>query len=76
MKHKMILLLVLVAATVAGGIMLLRPAPEKALSTTGTYADDWVANCAPLRGEAQTKCTARLDSAYGRMAGSPVPPAR
>lgn len=73
MNKKLLLLALLIAATVGGALVLLRPAPDKALSTTGVYADDWVANCGPLQGSAQAKCTARLDSAYGRLAGAPVP---
>lgn len=76
MKGKLILLAVLVAASAAAALALLRPAGEKALSTTGIYADDWMANCGPLQGPAQAKCTSRLDSAYGRLVGSPEKPAR
>lgn len=71
--RKLLLLALLIAATLAGAYVLTRPAPDKALSTTGVYADDWTANCGPLQGQAQAKCTARLDSAYGRAAGSAVP---
>ncbi|MGE5515148.1 MAG: hypothetical protein ACM31D_04935 [Bacteroidota bacterium] len=74
--NRTLLLAVLIVATVAGAALLLRPTADKALSTTGVYADDWLANCGPLQGAAQAKCTTRLDSAYGRAAGSPVPAAR
>ncbi|HLO77287.1 MAG TPA: hypothetical protein VK196_12605 [Magnetospirillum sp.] len=70
---KPVLLALLIGATVAGAYVLLRPAPDKAMAFTGTYADDWTANCGKLQGAAQSKCTARLDAAYGRAAGSPLP---
>lgn len=73
---KPLLLAALIITTLAGAYVLLRPAPERALSTTGIYADDWIANCGKLQGATQAKCTARLNSAYGRAAGSPLPPAR
>lgn len=76
MNRKLLLLVLLVAITIAAAALLLRPAPDKALSTTGVYADDWLANCGPLQGAAQAKCTTRLDDAYGRAAGSPLPPKR
>jgi hypothetical protein len=71
--RKFALLAALVAATLAGAYALLRPAPEKALRFTGVYADDWAGNCGPLKGTEQTRCTARLDDAYGRAAGAPLP---
>ncbi|MGE5477716.1 MAG: hypothetical protein ACM3Q1_13740 [Bacteroidales bacterium] len=71
--NKKLLLALLIAATLGAAWLMLRPAPDKALSTTGVYADDWVANCGKLQGPDQAKCTARLDSAYGRAAGNPVP---
>lgn len=74
--NRKLLLALLVAATIGGAYILLRPAPDKALSTSGIYADDWMANCGKLQGAAQAACTARLDSAYGRAAGSPVPAGR
>jgi hypothetical protein len=49
-----------------------RPAAP-AMATTGVYADDWAAQCGPIQGAAQAECTARLDAAYGRRAGEPVP---
>lgn len=73
MKTRLLLLAVLIAATLAAAYGFLRPPPDKALKLSGVYADDWVANCGPLDGAAQAKCTARLDSAYGRAAGAPVP---
>lgn len=76
MNRKLLLLVLLIAASVGAAVLLLRPAPDKALSTTGVYADDWLANCGSLQGPAQAKCTARLDDAYGRAAGSPLPPKR
>lgn len=76
MKTRLLLLAVLIAATLAAATAFLRPTPDKALKLTGVYADDWVANCGPLQGADQTKCTARLDSAYGRAAGAPVPKGR
>lgn len=74
--NKPLLLTLLTAATIAAAYTLLRPAPDKALRTSGVYADDWIANCGALQGSAQGKCTARLDSAYGRAAGNAVPPGR
>lgn len=71
MHHKLLLAL-LIAATLAGAALVLRPAPDKALSTSGIYADDWVASCGKLQGAEQARCTARLDSAYGRAAGAPI----
>lgn len=44
------------------------------ITVTGTYADDWQANCGPLVAAAQSGCTARLDARYGRADGEPVPP--
>ncbi len=74
--RKPLLLALLIAATVAAAYVALRPPSEKALSTTGVYADDWMANCGPLQGADQARCTKRLDAAYGRAAGSPVPAGR
>lgn len=74
--NRKLLLVLLIAITIGAAAWLLRPAPDKALSTTGIYADDWLANCGKQQGAAQAQCTARLDAAYGRAAGSPVPPAR
>jgi len=74
--RKPLLLALLIAATLAVACVALRPPPEKALSFTGVYADDWMTNCAPLQGTAQSKCTKRLDAAYGRAAGAPVPSGR
>jgi|APHig6443717497_1056834.scaffolds.fasta_scaffold00047_22 hypothetical protein len=68
-----LLLAALIAATIAIAAYALRPAPDKALSTTGIYADDWLANCGKLQGPDQARCTQRLDSAYGRVAGAPIP---
>lgn len=58
------------------------PAPPPAaagsggdLTVTGTYADDWQANCGPLAGSAQESCTARLNARYGRAEDVPVPKA-
>ncbi|MCR6628723.1 MAG: hypothetical protein NVV74_00925 [Magnetospirillum sp.] len=74
--NKILLLVLLIAATLGGFYALSRPAPEKALRTNGVYADDWQTNCGPLQGAAQSKCTARLDAAYGRSANAPVPAGR
>lgn len=84
---KIILLIVLVIAVALVAREVLRPAPvsqpqpatttqapQAGLKTTGVYADDWAANCGPLQGPAQSQCTARLDAAYGRTSGAPVPP--
>lgn len=76
MKTRLLLLALLIAATLGAAYTFLRPPPDKALKTSGIYADDWVANCAALQGPAQAKCTARLDAAYGRAAGAPVPAGR
>ena len=73
MKTRLLLLALLIAATLGAAYVFLRPPPDKALKMTGVYADDWIANCAPLQGPAQAKCTTRLDSAYGRAAGAPLP---
>ncbi|MEO0034709.1 MAG: hypothetical protein RLZZ501_732 [Pseudomonadota bacterium] len=45
------------------------------LTVTGTYADDWQADCGPLTGSAQESCTARLNARYGRAEDVPVPKA-
>ena len=45
------------------------------VTVTGTYADDWQANCGPLTGSAQESCTARLNARYGRAEDVPVPKA-
>lgn len=71
--NKLVLLAALVAVTLAGGYALLRPAAEKPLGFTGVYADDWASNCGALKGGEQSRCTARLDAAYGRSAGAPLP---
>jgi len=53
-------------------------APEAAApaapASTGSYADDWQAKCAPIVGPAQTECTRALDAQYGRTTDAPVPP--
>lgn len=74
--NKPLLLALLFAATITAALVLLRPVPDKSLRTSGVYADDWIANCGSLQGRAQAKCTARLDAAYGRAAGNPLPSAR
>jgi hypothetical protein len=51
------------------------PAGTPATAVTGNYSDDWQSRCGPLTGAAQADCTSRLDAAYGRVAGAPVPPA-
>lgn len=76
MKTRLLLLALLIAATLGAAYVFLRPPPDRALKTTGVYADDWIANCGPLQGAAQAKCTARLDAAYGRAAGAAVPAGR
>lgn len=85
MTQRRLTVIVLVAAVVAVGlgVLLLRsgirpppPAaapPAAAFKPTGNYADDWQVHCAPLAGPAQTACTTRLDSAYGKTDASPVP---
>lgn len=73
MRQKLLLAL-LTAATLAAATYALRPSPDRALSTTGIYADDWLANCGKLQGADQARCTQRLDDAYGRAAGAPLPP--
>lgn len=71
-----LLLVLLLAATLGAAYLLLRPAPEKPMAFTGIYADDWTKNCGPLQGAEQSRCTTRLDAAYGRAAGAPVPAAK
>lgn len=44
-----------------------------AIPTTGNYAEDWQRSCGQREREEQVGCTARLDAAYGREAGAPVP---
>jgi len=46
---------------------------EQQVTITGNYSDDWMTTCGAVQGSAQNVCTARLDAAYGRVAGSPVP---
>lgn len=75
--HKWLLLIVLIVATVAGAYWLTRPVPssetqKKAPEISGVYADDWMAQCGALGGDAQEKCTRLLDAAYGRTAGAPI----
>lgn len=45
--------------------------PKPAVS--GNYSDDWMKLCGPIGGAAQKDCTTRLDAAYGRVEGAPVP---
>lgn len=46
---------------------------EQHVSISGSYSDDWMAMCGPAQGSAQKSCTAKLDAAYGRASGKPVP---
>ena len=83
-KTLRVILIAAVVVMVFFGIAYLRGRPPVAvgpsatapdLTVTGTYANDWQANCGPLVGDAQAACAARLDARYGKTAESPVPPA-
>lgn len=53
-----------------------RPADDHAgqqITISGNYSDDWMTMCEAVQGPHQKTCTARLDAAYGRVAGKPVP---
>jgi hypothetical protein len=80
---RLVLAVVLVGLVVAGLAWRYSshpPAPAAAQApaavSSGSYADDWQAQCAPITGPTQLDCTRRLDSAYGRTADAPVPPAK
>lgn len=51
------------------------PAGDK-ITPSGNYSDDWMKFCGPIQGAGQKDCTSRLDAAYGRVDGAPVPPDR
>lgn len=79
-------LIVGILCVVAAYFVLTRPAapppgpatpaasPAGPPQISGTYAEDWMKLCGAVAGEAQKACTERLDKAYGRSAGAPVPP--
>ncbi|MDR3436706.1 hypothetical protein [Telmatospirillum sp.] len=49
-----------------------KPSTAK-IKTSGSYADDWMKNCAPLGTKDQDACTKRLEAAYGKTDEAPVP---
>ena len=59
----------------SGGVDATTGAHAPAMTFTGTYADDWQANCGAKAVAEQAECTTRLDAHYGRVAGAPVPKA-
>jgi len=74
-----IALIVGIVAVVAGYFWVTRQSPNPAagqpeFALSGNYSDDWQTHCGPLAAAAQTECTSRLDSRYGRAAGLPLPP--
>jgi len=73
-------LAVAVIAAIAAGLAWQQrraPAPTAAAApdpaATGSYADDWQAQCGPLTGAAQESCATRLNARYGRAEDAPVP---
>jgi hypothetical protein len=82
MKTRVIAIVAAVVAAAVAYWLLAGPKPAPApaapqakaeLKTTGIYADDWQADCAPLAGPAQAACTAALDAHYGKTDSAPVP---
>jgi len=66
-----------VLAIVTAYFVVTRRQPEnhagQPVTISGNYADDWMSMCGAIQGASQKICTARLDAAYGRVDGKPVP---
>ena len=77
MRALRLALIVGVLAIVMAYFVVTRRQPEEhagqAVTISGNYADDWMSMCGAIQGTSQKVCTARLDAAYGRDDGKPVP---